>query len=68
MDFDDDYTAAHEVRPYMLSETAKSAPQEDRELLMTRVKLEARTWMLRASIALNIGLITGWMISVALKP
>lgn len=59
----DDYTAAHEVRPFMSDDDA-----ENRELVLLRTKLEIRTWFLRISIALNVGLITGWMITVALKP
>lgn len=39
-----------------------------RELLITRKKLEVRTWFLRMSIGLNIGLITGFIVSIASKP
>jgi len=59
----DDYTAAHEVRPYMTDELSST----ERELVLLRTKLEVRTWFLRASLALNTGLIAGWMITVALR-
>jgi hypothetical protein len=59
----DEYTAAHEVRPYMVTQDEG----DKRELVLLRTKLEIRTWFLRASLALNTGLIAGWMITVALK-
>ena len=34
----------------------------ERELLLLRTKLEVRTWFLRCSIALNMGLITGLVV------
>jgi hypothetical protein len=39
-----------------------------RELLITRKKLEIRTWFLRMSIGLNIGLVTGFLVSIAVRP
>lgn len=60
----DDYTAAHEQRPDMSTDEVDATL---RELLITRKKLEIRTWFLRASIALNIGLITGFMVSIAVR-
>lgn len=34
----------------------------ERELVLLRTKLEIRTWFLRASLALNMGLIAGLVV------
>ena len=34
----------------------------DRELMITRVKLEVRTWILRASLAINVSLTVGFLV------
>lgn len=34
----------------------------ERELVLLRTKLEIRTWFLRASLALNMGLIAGLIV------
>lgn len=39
---------------------------EDKDLMLTRVKLEMRTWLLRASLGFNVSLVTGlivWLIT-----
>lgn len=58
----DDYTATHEVKPYMVDDGDK------REIVLLRTKLEIRTWFLRCSIALNTGLITGLVVWFVTKP
>lgn len=63
---DGEYTACHEVRPRMHDDDNDDANY--RELVLLRTKLEVRTWFLRISIALNVGLITGFMVTMALKP
>jgi hypothetical protein len=42
----DDYTAAHEMRPTLTT--------DEQELLVTRKKLEVRTWLLRVSTGLLV--------------
>jgi hypothetical protein len=33
----------------------------ERELILLRTKLEIRTWILRASLAVNAALLIGWI-------
>ncbi len=54
--FDDDYTAVHERRPYMTDNNTLD------ELLLTRKKLEVRTFLLRIAVGLLTGTWTGIII------
>lgn len=56
------------LRPFKeLYDQIESADDPDRELMLTRVKLEVRTWFLRASLALNVGLFSGFVVWVTTK-
>lgn len=63
MNYEDDYTAAHEVRPYMVK--LDRVPVEDRELVLTRAKLEMRTFIMRLAIGLLAGTWTGFAVALA---
>lgn len=54
----EDYTAVHEVRPTMPS------PSDYRELLVTRKKLEARTWLLKITMGLLVSTWAGIILYV----
>lgn len=41
--------------------------KEDRQLVELRTKLEQRTWILRASVALNCSLIGGILTGIVVK-
>lgn len=51
----EDYTAAHEMRPSMTNAS------DHRELLITRKKLEVRTWLLKITTAL---LVSTWAANI----
>jgi hypothetical protein len=57
--WDEAYTATHEVRPTM------SSTSDYRELLVTRQKLETRTWLLRITTGLLVSTWAGIAIYVA---
>lgn len=40
---------------------------DQREIVLLRTKLEIRTWFLRASLALNMGLIAGVVVRLVTK-
>lgn len=61
--FKDDYTAAHEVRPYMVTPEPEDEGTQ-RELVLLRTKLEIRTWFLRASLAVNAGVVAGLIVKI----
>lgn len=59
----DDYTAVHEVKPYMLRNM--EVCERDRELMITRVKLECRTFWMRVAIGLFAGSWAGFLVALA---
>lgn len=56
--WDEDYTAAHEVRPFM------NSTSDYRELLVTRQKLESRTWLLKITTGLLVSTWAGIILYV----
>lgn len=48
--------------PLEVKEKLKHSPSENATIVELRTKLEIRTWFLRASLALNIGLISGLVV------
>lgn len=61
--WEEDYTAAHEMRPHMVK--MDDIPERDRELVLTRTKLEARTFFMRVSIGMLTGSWAGFLIALA---
>lgn len=45
---------------------AQPDPNENAQIVELRTKLEVRTWILRASVALNVALVGGLLVKAAL--
>lgn len=55
--FVDDFDAIKRERPHMSN-------SDIRELILLRTKLEIRTWFLRASLAVNAGVVAGIIVKL----